>query len=41
MRIVAIAASHGPFEDLVMGRHAELMFDFIVTTQAKLRFTDF
>lgn len=23
-----------------MGRHRELMFDFIVTTQAKIRFTD-
>ncbi len=40
VRIVAVAASHGSFENLVMGRHGELMFDFIMTTQAKLRFTD-
>ena len=40
VRIVAVAASHGSLENLVMGRHGELVFDFIVTTQAKLRFAD-
>ena len=40
VRIVAIAASHGAFEHLVMGRHRELMFDFAVTAQTKLRFAD-
>ena len=34
VRIVAIAATHGAFEHLVMGRHGELMFDFAVTVQA-------
>ena len=41
VRIVAVAAAHGAFEDLVMGGHGELMFHFTVTTQAQLRFTDF
>ena len=41
MRVVAIAASHRAFEDLVMGRERELVFDFTVTVQAKLRLTDF
>ena len=40
VRIVAVAASHSSFQHLVMGRHHELMFDFIVTAQAKLRFAD-
>jgi hypothetical protein len=40
VRIVAIAASHGSLKDLVMGRHCELMFDFVMTIKAKLRLTD-
>jgi hypothetical protein len=39
MRIVAVGTFHGPFEDLVMLRHGELVFDFTVTTQAQLRLT--
>jgi hypothetical protein len=35
--IVAIAASHSPFKNLVMRRHGELMFDLAVTTEAELR----
>ena len=41
VRVVAVAASHGPFEDLVMLRHGELVFDFSVTAQAQLRLTVF
>ena len=40
VRIVAVAASHGSLKNLVMGRHRELMFDFVMTTKTKLRFTD-
>lgn len=40
MRIVAIAALHGSFEDLVMERLAEIRLYFAVATHAKLRFTD-
>ena len=39
VRVVAVAASHGPLEDLVMLRHGELVFDFSVTTQAELWLT--
>ena len=39
--VVTVAAFHGPFEDLVMLRHSELVFDFTVTTQAQLRLTVF
>ena len=39
VRVMAVAASHGAFEHLVMGRHGELVFDFTVTTQAQLRLT--
>ena len=41
VRIVAIAAFHRAFEDLVMRREGELVFDFTVAVQAKLRLTDF
>ena len=37
VRVMAIAATHGPFEHLVMERLIELMFDFGVTLQAELR----
>ena len=40
MRVVAIGAAHGPFENLVMRRHRELVFDFSVTTQAELGLAD-
>jgi hypothetical protein len=39
VRIMAIAATHGPFEHLVMRRLIELMFDFSMTLQAELRLT--
>ena len=38
--VVAVAASHRSLKNLVMGRHGELMFDFVMTVKAKLRFTD-
>ena len=38
VRIVAVAASHRAFQHLVMRRHEDLMFDFAVTTKAKLMF---
>ena len=41
VRVVAIAASHRAFENLVMGRKRELVFDFAMTVQAKLWLTDF
>ncbi len=41
VRIVAVAAFHRAFEDLVMRREGELVFDLAVTVQAKLRLTDF
>ena len=41
MRVVAVAAPHCSFKNLVVGRQGELMFDFGVTIQAKLRFTYF
>ena len=41
MRIVAVAASHGSFENLVMRRHGELMFDLTVTAQAQVWLTGF
>ena len=41
MRVVAVAAAHRALEYLVMGREGELVFDFAVTVQAKLRLTDF
>ena len=37
MRIVTIAAAHGPFHDFVMERHGELRLNFVVTTGAELR----
>ena len=40
VRIVAVAASHSSLKNLVMRRHGELMFDFVMTVKAKLRFTD-
>ena len=41
VRVMAVATFHGPFEDLVMLRHGELVFDFSVTAQAQLRLTVF
>jgi hypothetical protein len=38
--VVAVSASHGSFENLVMRRHVELVFDFTVTTETKLRLAD-
>jgi len=39
--VVAIAALHRAFEHFVMGRQGELVFDLIVTVQAKPRLADF
>ena len=39
--VMAIAASHRAFEHFVMGRQGELVFDLIVTVQAKPRLADF
>ena len=36
MRIVAIAALHRPFEDLVMERQVELVLRLAMTTETKL-----
>ena len=41
VRIVAIAAFHRPFEDLVPERLAELCFHFGMTAYAELRFAGF
>ena len=38
MRIVAIAALHGSFENLVVERLGEIRFRFTMATHAKLRF---
>ena len=37
VRIVAVAALHRAFQNLVMERQVELMFGFAMTTDAKLR----
>jgi hypothetical protein len=37
VRIMAIAAAHCAFENFVMERQIELVLDFCVTAQAKLR----
>ena len=41
MRIVTVAALHSAFENLVVERQIELMLDFGVTAQAKLRLAGF
>ena len=41
MRIMAVAAFHRAFENLVVERQIELVFDFGVTAQAKLGFARF
>ena len=41
VRIVTVAAAHGAFKDLVMGRQRELVLHFTVTVQAKHRLADF
>ena len=41
VRVMAVAAFHSSFENLVMLRHGELVFDFTVATQAQLRLTVF
>ena len=37
VRVMAIAALHGPFENLMMEGLGEIRFRFIVATHAKLR----
>ena len=37
VRVVTIAAAHGPFQNFVMERHRELRLNFVVTTGAELR----
>ena len=39
VRIVTVAAAHGAFQHLVMGRHRELMFHLGVTVQTELGLT--
>ena len=41
MRVVAIAALHGPFENFMMERQIKLVFDFGVTVHAQLWLTRF
>jgi hypothetical protein len=41
MRIMAVAAVHGSFEDFVMERFAELSFGLVVAGHAELRFISF
>jgi hypothetical protein len=40
MRIMAIAALHGPFKNFVMERKVELMLRFGMTAHTKLRLRD-
>ena len=37
VRVVTVATTHRPFQNLVMERHAELRLNFTVTTRAELR----
>jgi len=41
MWVMAVTATHCPFENLVVERSRELIFDLAMTTKAKLRLADF